>query len=447
MNNVIPLRRAPELGDAKQPPHDAYAEAAVLTTCLLAPEKAAEAFAIAPATAYFWAAHRAIAESITDLVELGEPWDMTAVGVRLNETGKMTVLGGPGFLVEMANQIPAITSPRKYAERVRDLARIRELADVTRQLLAECYEPISNVGAFLSRVDSMVGGITRAGGRVRAISAMTSVKSSIRRLGEPLTDRIGTGMSDVDDMTMGFEPGTVTILAARPGMGKTAMALQLAGAATKAGHRTLFVSLEMGDAELMDRMLSAESGVPLQAFRRRNVSPTQWSSLTHTASRVAPLPLVIADAPGQTLLDIRATARQEHAKLVIVDHVGLMKAIAGSVSSRRSREQEVAEFSRGLKAIAKELRIPVLVLCQVTRDVAKAAKRPGLESLRESGSLEQDADNVWFLHRPGYYDPKASDEIKRQAELIIAKQRQGPTGIIPLIWMAEHTRFVQPEAY
>lgn len=447
MSNVVPIRPPADPSEGKQPPHDPYAEAAVLTFCLLEPTRAAEALAIVSPQEFYWAGHRAIAECVADLVAIGEPWDMTSVGVRLNETGKMRILGGPGFLVEMANSVPAISTPRKYAERVRDTSRLRRLADVCRRVVAECYEPVDDVRAFLSRVDAAIGEITRAGGRSRAVTAMTAVKGSVARLGEPLTDRVPTGLRDLDDMTTGFEQGAFYVLGARPGMGKTALALQLALGAAKAGRRVLFVSLEMDDKGLMDRVLAAESGTPLQNFRRRQISPTQWSGITHAASRVAGLPLIIADAPGQTLLDIRATARQEHADLVIVDHIGLMKAIAGSAGSKRSREQEVAEFSRGSKAIAKELGIPVLALCQVTREVAKQAKRPGLESLRESGSIEQDADGVWFLHRPGYYDPKASDERKREAELVVAKQRQGPTGIIPLIWQAEYTRFAAVELY
>jgi replicative DNA helicase len=439
MGDVIPIpKRAPELGDGKQPPHDPYAEAASLTACMLTPEHAANVLSIARPTDFFWAGHRAIAECIAEIVERGDAPDMTAVGLRLNQTGKAKMLGGVGFLAEMAEQIPAITNPDRFAARVRDLSRLRDVALRLRSALAEAYEPIDDVNAFLARTDASIGEVTRATGTVRATTSMTATKAVIAALGTERHGHISTGFSKLDRMTTGFEPQALYVLGGRPGMGKTAIAIQYAVTAAKAGYRVLFVSLEMSHGELMARALSSESGVPLQNLRERRLSPTMWSRLTQAASQIGPLPLVIADAPGQSVLDVRGTARKERAQLVIVDHLGLLKAPA---SKSKTREQEVAEFSRGMKAMAKELNIPVLALAQVNREVAKSGARPSISNLRESGAIEQDADDVWFVHRPGYYKPRATDEEKREGELIVAKQRNGPTGIVQLVWDAEHTRF------
>lgn len=443
MSNVVPItpRRTPELGDGKQAPHDPYAEAAVLTACLLKPDNAPSALAIASPADFHWRGHQVIAECIADLVDRGEPWDETMLAMRLSETGKMAIIGGPAYLTDMAGQVPAIVNPQKYAERVRDLARLRRLAMSMQGLLGEVYEPVPDVAAFLARVDSTIGEVTRAAGKARAVTALSAMKALTKRLGETLDDRISTGFRALDGMTTGLEPEAFYVLGGRPGMGKTAFAIQLAVSAAKGGRRVLFVSLEMSHSELMARAVSGESGVPLQAIRKRQVSPNQWSELTVGASRLAPLPLVIADGPSQTLLDIRAAARQERAALVIVDHIGIVKPPSSSAGSKRSREQEVAEISRGLKALAKELRIPVVAIAQVNREVAKAGARPGLSNLRESGSLEQDADGVWFVHRPAYYDPRSPPEKQREAELIVAKQRNGPTGIVPLTWLDDRARF------
>lgn len=446
MSNVVPFRRpAPEPGASREPPHDLFAEVAILVTTMLNPACAAEALAIAPPADFYSGAHRAIAECIADLVDRGQPWDMTSVGIRLNETGKIKLVGGAGALVEMANQVPAITSPRKYAERVRDTARLRRLADAARLVCAECYEPQEDVQAFLQRADSTIGEVTRSAARGRAVGALTGLRAMVAELGEPLGDRITTGLPTLDDWTTGMERECLYVLGARLGMGKTALALQLVAAAAKAGHRVLVISLEMSQKEIWQRIVSAESGVPMQALRKRIISPSQWSSLTHACSRLAGLGIVVADAPGQTLLDVRSMARQERADLVVVDHIGLLKAIPNSQGAKRSREQEVAEFSRGLKAIAKELRIPVLALAQVNRESAKNAAPPTVAQLADSDSVGRDADGVWLLHRPGYYDPHASDERKREAQLIVAKQRQGPTGSIPLAWMAERMQFLEVE--
>jgi replicative DNA helicase len=446
MSNVVPFRRQAPDPDGQEPPNDLFAELAVITTAMLEPKCAAEALAVSPPTDFYSGSHRAIAECIADLVDRGEPWDMTSVGIRLHETGKIKVVGGAGQLLEMVNQVPAITTPRKYAERVRDTARLRRLAEAARLVCAECYEPQPDIPAFLAKADSIIGEVTRTAGRGRAVGAMTGLRAMVTRLGEPMSDRIHTGLRTLDDWTTGFERGCMYVLGARLGMGKTALAMQLVIAAAKAEKRVLVVSLEMSQAEIWDRLASAESGVPMQAIRKRQISPLQWSHLTHACSRLAGLGIVVADAPAQTLLDVRAMARQERAELVVVDHIGLMKAVANSQAAKRSREQEVAEFSRGLKGIAKELQIPVMVLAQVNRESSKAAAPPRVDQLADSDAVGRDADSVWLLHRPGYYDIHASDDRKREAQLIVAKQRQGPTGPIHLVWRAEHMQFAELEA-
>ena len=430
---VIPLKRTADIA-GRLPAHDLVAEASVLAACMLDPEKAPALLAIASPSDFYSGSHQAVAQAVNDLLEAARPTDMTAVAMRLREAGQLQAVGGASFLVDMCNAVPAIGNPVHYAGTVRELATLRRLGETLHQLLAETYEPMSDVGAFFGRVDAAISDITRRRSDTGVVGALDAAKSVARTLADAPPESVKTGFRSLDQATMGLEPGSLYILAARPGMGKTALAMQIATIAAFAGHEVLVVSMEMPANQLMRRMVCTRSEVPMQAVRDRQMSPMQWSRFSMAASELAQLPIKFAARTGQTLLDVKAHVREHKPALVVVDHIGLLRPAAGSQGSKRSREQEVAEFSRGLKALALEHRIPVMALCQVNRDVAKGARRPALSDLRESGAIEQDADGVWFVHRPGYYDPKASPEVARQAEIVIAKQRDGETPILPMVW-------------
>jgi replicative DNA helicase len=429
------VRQEPIAG--KQPANDPSAEAATLTACMLQPECAALAMSIAGPDDFYSGAHREIAKAIVSLLDSSDETHATNVAVRLRETGRMAIVGGDREILDMMNGVPAIGSNvARYAGKVRDLAQVRRLAEGLHRVLAECYQPIPDVSAFLSHVDATIGNITRTSQGRGVATALSVAKDVARSLETTPVPSVTTGFGSLDKVATGFERCAFYILAGRAGMGKTAMAMQMVVAAAEAGHTVLVESLEMPRQQLVRRIACGRARISVQAIKQRAITPSQMSAFVHAASEIARLPIFFADAPGQTLLDIKASVRAHKPALVVVDHIGLIKSAAGSSSARRSREQEVAEFSRGLKALALESQIPVMALCQVGREVAKAARRPTMSDLRESGAIEQDADGIWMIHRPGYYDPQASPEVKREAELIVAKQRDGETGILPLIWNA-----------
>lgn len=438
--NVVPITRAASV-KGKPPAHDLVAEGAVLARCMLDPDAAASLMAIAAPAHFFSGAHRAIAEAIRDLLERNVPPEMTAVSLRLRESNRLHTVGGPAALIDMCNAAPSLSNPLHYAGIIHDLALMRALTHTLHQLLAESYEPVDSVGAFFAHVDAAVSEITRRRKDKSVVDALEVSKHVARALTEAVVPSVPTGFGELDRVTNGLERNCLYILAARTGMGKTALAMQMATAAAQAGQRVLVVSMEMPAEQLMRRMICSRAGVSNQTVRDRAMGPAQWSRFSLAASELAQLPIQFSARPGQTLLDIKAQVREHKPALVIVDHIGLMSSAAGSNDARRSREQEVAGFSRGLKALALDASLPVMALCQVNREVAKSARRPALSDLRESGAIEQDADGVWMIHRPGYYDPRASPDVRREAELIVAKQRDGGTPIIAMQWHGETMTF------
>ncbi len=444
--NVTPIFRPAPI-DGKVPASDTEAEAATLTACMNVPTVAALAMSVAGPEDYYSGLHREIARAIADLLEAGQAPQPGNVMLRLRETGRMAVVGGERAIVDMMNSVPAVSSMiERYATKVHDLAQVRRVGEAMHRLLAECYGPVPDVGGFLARVDATIGEATRRRTEKGVTTALDAAKEVARELAAAPRKTITTGFRSLDALTQGFERSALYILAARTSMGKTAMALQMVAAAAEAGHRVLVISMEMPRAQLMRRMLCARAKVPLSVVKARHMSPVQWSAFTLASSDLGKLAISMADGSGQSLLDVKSAVRAHKPDLLVVDHIGLMRPSATSSGSKRSREQEVAEFSRGLKGLALETGIPVLALCQVGRDVAKGARRPGLSDLRESGAIEQDADGVWMIHRPGYYDPRSAPEIQRQAELVVAKQRDGETKILMLEWDGASATFHDPEA-
>lgn len=446
MNNVRELRPAVKSPDGQIPPHDPMAEAATVTACMLSPDCAAKALSIAAPADFYWPMHREIAQCIADLLEAGSEPNPTNVSMRLRETGRMSIVGGDKELIAMMERVPAVgTIIERYAGKVRDLAQVRSLAFLLHRLVAECYQPIEDVGAFLGGVDTQIGDATRRSQAGAVTTALEAAKKVAKQIESPPIPGIPTGLTSLDRATSGFERGCFYVLAARTSMGKTAMALQMAIASADAGHVVVYASMEMPHVQLMRRLVCSRAGIPVRAVKQRQMTHTQWSAYAQASSYIGGLPIRIADATGQTLLDLKSTVRAQKAGLLIVDHIGLLKAVASSAGAKRSREQEVAEFSRGLKALAMEYDIPVMALCQVGRDAGKGARMPTLTDLRESGAIEQDADGVWLIHRPGYYDSKASEEVKREAVLSVAKTRDGETPLIPLVWEGSRQAFYDLE--
>ena len=412
--------------EVQMPPSDPGAEAAVLTAIMLTPSLGAAALAIAGPEDFFSGAHRAIAQAIAELVEAGAAPDMTAVGSRLQATGRLAAVGGAGELIRMANDVPAISNPERYATTVRDLARVRRMQATLHRLLGESYEPLPDVAAWFAHVDAAVSEHTRRSVASAVVTSLEAAKDAARAMMDAGKPRVTTGFPKLDRLTTGLEGGRMYVVAGRTGMGKSAFAGQVALAAARSGKTVLYASLEMPHAQFMTRLICAEARVPLGVFRERRMTPDQMTRFHMAASDLARLPLRIDATPAQTLLHIRATMRRVEADLVVVDHLGLVKP---SGHASRKRHELVGEVTRGLKTLAMETDKPVMALCQVSREVAKDKSRPGLHHLRESGDIEQDADTVILLHRPGYYDEHRGDQDP-EAEIIIAKQRDGETKTI-----------------
>ncbi len=430
------------------PPHDLAAEDALVTSAMLRPEFAAEFAASVRPDHFYSGTNRAIADAIVHLVNDGKPIDLVTVASRLRDAGKLALVGDAGGLARLANEVPVVTNPAEYARTVRKLAHLRRLLLTCHTTAAQCYAAQLDPDAILAEAEREIMAITAdAGAGDGGTTSLRDAGLAVHRTLDSERRGVLTGFSRFDEMTAGLQGGELWYLAARPGMGKTAFALEIALRAASQDVGVLFVSLEMSAEALMSRALSSRARVPLQAIRNRRLSDTQRSRLAFTTSEISDLPIRIFDRCA-SLREVYAQARRtagamKRAKLglVVCDHIGLVLPN----TRKPNREQEVAEISRGLKNLAKTLDVPILALCQVGRDVAKGARRPQLQDMRESGSIEQDADGVIALHRPAYYDLDEPDpEIQREAELLILKQRNGAIGSIPLTWDAEYVAFHEP---
>ena len=427
--------------DVQTPPHDPGAEAAVLTACILSPERATEALSVASPDDFFSGGNRAIALCVAELVAEGTPSDATAVESRLLTTGRLALAGGHGALIRLMEAVPAISNPARYAATVRDLARVRRAQHALHRVLAESYEPMPDVPAWFARLDATIGEHTRQAVTSTVATAKEAAIAMAREMVDAGKPSIPTGFARLDDRLAGrgLVGSRLYIVGGRTGMGKSAFAGNIAHAAAKAGACVLYVSLEMPKEELTARLLCADAGVPCSAYTDKRLTPSQIALLTRAASEFARLAFHIDASTSQTLLHVRATAQRIKPDLVVVDHIGLLKS---SGHAGRKRHEVVAEFSRGLKTLAMELDKPVIALSQIGREVAKEARRPTISDLRESGDVEQDADTILLIHRPGYYDLARGDSDP-EAEVIIGKQRAGRTGLVPFMFENTFTRFTE----
>jgi replicative DNA helicase len=464
---------------ARVPPHDLDAEAAVLSAILLD----ADAFdrvqeTLAPE--HFYAdANRRVYEAVLDLKSsTGQPVDIVSVANWLRDRNRLAQIGGTPYLAQLADATPAVAHIGNHARIIREKWRTRQLIATCQHVTAQGYSGVEDVQAFIDSAEQAVFDIAR----VPATSSVVSAKEAIHKAFDILTETarrgggvtgIETGFTGLDRLCSGLHRGDLYIVAARPGMGKTSFVLNLAVnvASPKAlrapaegepyfeapveepGFGVLFCSLEMPREQLAARLLAAEARVNMSAIRSGRPLREDWPKLTDAAARLSRLPLWIDDTPALTLLDLRAKIRRLQAEiargdshapaqglgLVAVDYLQLMQGRRDA----QSREQEISELSRGLKQLSKEMSVPVIALSQLNRAVETRTtkdKRPQLSDLRESGAIEQDADTIVFIYRDEYYF-RESTEKKGVAELIIAKQRNGPTGVIETRFTDAYTRF------
>lgn len=428
------------------PPHDLDAERATLGGMLLSPDAATEASAIVSEQDYYDARHATIHRTITTLIEAGEPADVMTVTARLLDSGDLKRLRSSTYISDIAASVANAASTSWYAQRVVDFAaRRRLLAAGTKIVQIGQNTSIGTADAVEAAQRELhaatVGRDT--GGVTTASELMQSVLDRIDSAGdrEGRLRGVSTGLIELDALTGGWQPGQLIIVAGRPGMGKSVFAVDAAReVAVRNGKPALFFSLEMSKEELGDRAAAAESSVPLDSLKSSEMTDAELSKVIVAAAKVSAAPLLIIDTPGQTLSTMRARARriqQQHGvALICVDYLQLMRA-AGRYSNR---QEEVSEISRGLKLLAKELHCPVIAAAQLNRGPeTRMDKIPLLADLRESGSVENDADMVLLLHRPSYY--KKTDR-PGEVDIIIAKNRHGATDTITASAQLHFSRFV-----
>jgi replicative DNA helicase len=429
-------------------PQDATAEQAVLGGMLLSPQAIADVVDILDAADFYKPAHAAVFNALTALAERGDPTDPIAVADRLNEAGDLARVGGIGYLHTLVESVPTAANAGYYARIVAERAGFRRLVEIGTRIVqlgygnGEGYD--LDAAAGLAQDAVLEATTRRAAGDLSVLADMLQpALDGIEAAGRPDSNTgIAAGFIDLDRLTNGFQPGQLIVVAGRPGLGKSTAALDFVRhAAIRGGHPAAVFSLEMSKVEIVTRLLSAEARVPLHLLRSGNLAEDDWVRMARRMGEIADAPLFVDDTANMTLPEIRAGALKLKAKhglrLIVVDYLQLMS----SPKKTESRQQEVSELCRGLKLLAKEAECPVVAVSQLNRGPEQRQdKRPLLSDLRESGSIEQDADIVILLHREDYYDkesPRAGE-----ADFIVAKHRNGPTDTVTVAAQLHLSRFV-----
>lgn len=429
-------------------PNDLVAEQSVLGGMLLSQEAIAEVTSVIKGVDFYAPKHEMIYDAIYQVFGNGEPVDVITVTAELTRRGQLIKVGGADYLHTLTSIVPTAANASFYAGIVAEKAILRRLIEAGTRIAAAGYAGEGEVIDLVNQAqaDIYAVGTQSETNQYAPLSASLEAAVQEMELAEGRTDGeitgVPTGIYELDEYTHGLHPGQLIILAARPGVGKSTFALDITrNAAIKHKIPSLFFSLEMGQAEIAMRLLSAESDIYLQSMRKGNVSREDWIKLANVRGSISDSPLYIDDSPNLTLVEIRAKARRLSQQLglglIVIDYLQLLS----SGKKVESRQQEVSEFSRALKLLAKELNIPVIAIAQLNRgSEQKADKRPELFHLRESGSLEQDADVVLLLHREDMVN-KDSTRIG-EADIILAKQRNGPTGDVPVLFQGQYSKFV-----
>ena len=419
----------------------------MLGAMLLSRDAIAAAVEICAPDDFYKPAHGHIFEAVCSLYGQGEPADPVTVADELRRANLLDAIGGPATLISLQANTPATANAGRYARIVEEHALLRRLIGVANEIAEIGYGVPDDIEAVVDRAESMVFEVAerRVTDTLKPLHDLLS--DSLDRL-EALYDRgesitgVPTGYLDLDERLSGLQPSNLVIVGARPAMGKTSFALGMAAhAAMEARVPVLVFSLEMSHAEITSRLLCAEARVDATRIRNGKLLESDWPKISHAISRLGEAPIYIDDNPNLTVMEIRAKARRLKSRLgelgcIVIDYLQLMSGRHNA----ENRQVEVSEISRGLKILARELEVPVVALSQLSRNLEmRADKRPVLADLRESGSLEQDADVVMFIYRDEIYNPESTD--RGTAEIIVSKHRNGPTGVTQLAFLDHYTRF------
>jgi replicative DNA helicase len=432
---------------ARVPPHNLQAEESLLGAMLLSRDAIAVASEKLDPENFYKPAHGHIYEAITSLNAAGEPADTVTVAEELRRAGLLDAIGGPAALVTLQAATPAISNAARYATIIEEHALLRRLIGVAGEIAEMSYGLPDDVTKTVDIAESLMFEV----GQRRVTDSMAQIddllNANLDRLemlhekGDAITG-LPTGFNDLDELLSGLQPNALYVVGARPSMGKTALALGIASSSAIESNRPVLVfSLEMGQLELTQRMLCSEARVDSKKLRNGSLNETDWSKIAHATGRLASAPIWIDDNPTVTISEIRSKARRLKSRagdlgLIVIDYLQLMSGR----SSAENRQVEVSEISRGLKILAREMQCPVIALSQLSRQLEmRADKRPMLADLRESGSIEQDADVVMFIYRDDVYNLDSPD--RGTAEILVSKHRNGPTGMVRLAFLDHYTKF------
>lgn len=436
-----------EIENLRKIPSSIEAERAVLGGIFLKEDVFADIIEILSPNDFYKNAHRLIYEAMREIYNSGEKIDPIVVMNQLKKEEKFEEIGGDQVFYDIIEEVPTAANIVAYAKIIKEKATLRRLGDVGTKIVEMAYEGYDEVETILDRAEGMIFKISENNDSKDIVKIRDAMAEEFLRLEKVYANKgttigISSGFADFDQMTSGFQPSDLIILAARPAMGKTAFALNLAlNAAVKSNKAVLLFSLEMSSSQLLQRLLAVEAGIGLQKIKTGFLAPEDWGRLGIASGRLAQTEINIADTPNIGVLEIRAYARRLKAAgkldMILIDYLQLIK---GSSGKNENRQQEISDISRSLKGIARELDVPIIALSQLSRATEQRAdRRPMLSDLRESGAIEQDADMVMFLYRDDYYNEET--EEKGITEVIIGKHRNGPTGTVKLRFFHELTKF------
>lgn len=429
------------------PPQNIEAEQAVLGAMLIKKEAIAEVQEILQPDDFYREAHRIVYEAMVQLQNDDEAVDLVTLTEQLRKSEQLDKIGGLAFITQLANAVPTAANVVYHAKIVKEKAELRSLINAATAIASAAYEDNTDVENIMDDAEKKILAVAnRQNG-----GAFESMKSIVMRTFERINvlyeskgglTGISSGFKDLDKLTAGLQKSDLILVAARPSMGKTAFTLNIASYVGTHGGKVAFFSLEMSKEQLMQRMLCAEGGIDATKLRTGQLDTPEWNKLVHVADTLSRAPIYIDDTAGITVMELRSKARRLKAEhgldLIIIDYLQLMQGRPSKNGD--NRQQEISEISRSLKALARELDVPVIALSQLSRSVeSRQIKKPMLSDLRESGSLEQDADIVMFLYREDYYDKDT--ENKNITDIIVAKHRNGPVDTISLFFQKEYTKF------
>lgn len=439
-----------ELG--KIPPHDVEAEQAILGCMLTDRDSVLSAMEVLKVDDFYREDNKAIYDAMLSLYSRAEPIDIITVKSELVQNGKFDQVGGLEYLAMLPEKVPTTTNVEKYINIVEEKSTLRNLIKTANDIIAAGYDQTEEVENIVNIAEKKIFDILQDKNSKGSTSIKEILVGTFAEL-EKLYNQKGivtgveTGFSGLDAITAGLHGSDLIILAARPAMGKSALAINIATHAALNNVPVVIFNLEMSKEQVVNRILCSEAMVDSNKIRTGKIDDNEWIKLANTSGRLADAPIYVDDTPGISIMEIRARCRklklEKNIGMVVIDYLQLVQ---GSAKKNSSREQEISEISRSLKILAKELDVPVIALSQLSRGAEKRDdKRPMLADLRESGAIEQDADIVMFLYRDDYYNQDS--EKKNIAELILAKHRAGSTGTVELLWMGNYTKFANLERY